>query len=52
MLSPPIESPTNVIQIDDVVFVVEDPSLIEKRIFGTYDMEIYTEGGFKNKPKT
>ena len=30
----------------------EDPSFIYKKRSGTYDMEIDTEGGFKNKPKT
>ena len=52
MLSPPIEFPTNAIQIDVVVYATKDLSLIEKKRSGTYDMEIYTEGGFKNNPKT
>ena len=51
MLSPPIESPTNAIQIDVGVFAIEDLLFIEKKGYGTYDMEIYTEGGFKNNPK-
>ena len=52
MLSLPIESPTNAIQIDAVVFATEDLSLIEKKRYETYEMEIYTEGGFNIKCKT